>query len=214
MLSITVTIIIITCLVSLAAFYNEKILNDLIFWPPAISNHRQYYRFITCGFIHADFFHLAFNMYSFYFFGDLVEQQFVALFGDKGKLFYALMYITALVICLLPTYTKNINNYNYRSLGASGAVSAVIFAFIFLNPLQKVGLLFLPPDMMVPGFIFGALYLIISTYLDKKGGGNINHSAHIWGAIYGIAFLSIMGYLFSHYHPMTEFINQVQAYFN
>lgn len=186
----------------------------MIFWPPAISDRRQYYRFVTCGLIHADFFHLGFNMYSFYFFGRLVEYQFVGMFGDKGKLFYLLMYITALVVCLLPTYIKNRHNYNYKSLGASGAVSAVIFAFIFLNPLQKVGLLFLPPNFMIPGFIFGAVYIGISSYLDRKGGSNINHSAHIWGAIYGILFLSVAGHLFSSYHPLEEFIYQVRGYFN
>src|SRR5947207_13377752 len=103
MLSMTLIIIIITCLISIIAFSNHKVLDDLIFWPPAISNRRQYYRFFTCGLIHTDFVHLAFNMYSFYIFGEYVEAKFMLLFGQYGRLFYLLMYITALPICLLPT---------------------------------------------------------------------------------------------------------------
>jgi len=209
MLSMTLIIIIITCLVSVVAFSNQKILDDLIFWPPAISNRRQYYRFFTCGFIHADFVHLAFNMYSLYIFGVYVESKFILLFGDYGRLYYLLMYISALPICLLPTYAKNRENYYYKSLGASGAVSAVVFAFIFLEPLRDLGLVFLPPDFMIPGFIFGLIYLGISTYLDRKGGGSINHSAHIWGALYGIAFLIVFGNIFGRYKPLESFIREI-----
>jgi membrane associated rhomboid family serine protease len=214
MLSMTLIIIIITCLVSIVAFSNHKVLDDLIFWPPAISNRKQYYRFFTCGLIHADFIHLAFNMYSLYIFGEYVELKFLDLFGPHGRLFYLIMYITALPICLLPTYAKNRDNYNYKSLGASGAVSAVVFAFIFLEPLRKLGLMFLPGDFMLPGFIFGLLYLGISTFLDKKGGGSINHSAHIWGALYGISFLIVFGNVFGEYKPLQQFIDQVRYYFS
>jgi len=212
MLSMTLIIIIITCLVSFIAFSNHKVLDDLIFWPPAISNRRQYYRFFTCGLIHADFVHLAFNMYSLYIFGEYVEVKFLELFGQYGKLFYLLMYITALPICLLPTYAKNRENYHYKSLGASGAVSAVVFAFIFLEPLRQLGLVFLPSDFMIPGFIFGLVYLGISTYLDRKGGGSINHSAHVWGALYGISFLIVIGNVFGRYKPLQEFVQQVRYY--
>ena len=212
MLSMTLIIIIITCLVSIVAFSNQKLLDDLIFWPPAISNRQQYYRFFTCGLIHADFVHLAFNMYSLYIFGEYVESLFIVLFGDYGRLFYLVMYISALPICLLPTYMKNRDNYHYKSLGASGAVSAVVFAFIFLEPLRELGLIFLPRGAEIPGFIFGLLYLGISTYLDRKGGGSINHSAHIWGALYGIAFLILFGNSFGRYNPLQEFISDIGHY--
>ncbi len=211
-MSITVIIIIITCLVSFTAFSNEKVFEDLIFNPPAITYNKQYYRFFTCGLIHANYMHLGFNMYSFYLFGEIVEHEFVYAFGSNGKLFYLLMYITALFFCLLPTYAKNRTNYNYRSLGASGAVSAVVFAFIFFDPTQKLGLIFLPSILSIPGFVFGFLYLFISSLLDRRGGGNINHSAHIWGAIYGIAYLIIMGYAFSDNNLLTEFIDKVRTY--
>ena len=114
---------------------------------------------------------------------------------------------------MLHTYAENKTNYHYRSLGASGAVSAVIFAFIFLNPLQGIGLIFLPRELMIPGFIFGFLYLVLSSYLDKKGGGNINHSAHIWGAIYGIIFLIGAGFLFSEENLLSGFLEAVKSYF-
>lgn len=209
-LSITLIIIIITCLISLTAFNNEKIFDDLIFYPPAISVQKQYYRFFTCGFIHANYGHLFFNMYALYMFGGYVESEFMDVFGAPGKWLYLLMYLSSLFFCLLPTYSKNKTNYNYRSLGASGAVSAVVFAFIFLEPMQRIGIIFIP--VMIPGFIFGFLYLIISSVMDKRGGGSINHSAHIWGALYGIAFLIVTGSFLARYHLLESFLRQVGSY--
>src|SRR5450432_2664037 len=209
-LSLTLIIIIITCLISFTAFNNDKVFEDLIFYPPAIANQNQFYRFFTCGFIHANFMHLAFNMYSLWIFGQAVESQFFGAFGEKGRWLYLLMYISSLFFCLLPTYSKNRNNYNYRSLGASGAVSAVVFAFIFLEPMHKLGIIFIP--FMIPGFIFGILYLVISSVMDKKGAGSINHSAHIWGALYGVSFLVITGSFLARYNLFESFIRQVRSY--
>jgi membrane associated rhomboid family serine protease len=213
-LSITLIIIIITCIISITAFSNDKVFDDLIFYPPAIANQNQFYRFFTCGFIHADYAHLFFNMYSLYLFGGLVETQFNFVFGSYGKWLYLLMYLTSLFFCLLPTYNKNKNNYQYRSLGASGAVSAVVFAFIFLDPLQKLGLIGLSERFMIPGVVFGILYLVISSYLDKKGKGNINHSAHIWGALYGIVFLIVTGSFLANHNLFLSFLRQVQTLFS
>jgi membrane associated rhomboid family serine protease len=210
MFTITVIILAITCIVSFTAFSNEKIMEDLIFYPPAVTNRNQWYRFITCGFIHADIMHLAFNMYSFYLFGRMVEEAFTQIFGDKGKLLYILLYLIALVVCLLPTYLNNKENYHYRSLGASGAVSAVIFAGIFIFPTMKMGLFLIP--IMVPGFVFGPIFLILSAYLAKRGHGNINHSAHIWGGIFGIVFLIVCSQFLSNYRPVEMFISQVTDY--
>ena len=212
-MSITLAIIILTCLISFSAFNKEKLIDDLIFYPPAITYRKQYYRFFTCGLIHADFIHLAFNMYGLYIFGTAVENMFLQIFNEKGKLLYLLMYVTALFFCLLPTYTKHKEDGNYQSLGASGAVSAVIFAFIFLDPLRKMGIIFLPEQWMIPGFIFGLIYIVLSSYFDKRGQGNINHSAHIWGGIYGMAFLILTGYLFSDFKVLQEFISKIQSWF-
>ncbi len=213
-MSVTLIILITTCIISIIGFKNQRLVDDLIFYPPAVTERKQYYRFITCGFIHANVPHLAFNMYSFWIFGEYVEILFMTVFGPIGRWYYLLMYISALIVCLLPTYFKNKTNYHYRSLGASGAVSAVIFAFIFLNPLQGIGLIFLPRELMIPGFIFGFLYLVLSSYLDKKGGGNINHSAHIWGAVYGIVFLVITAYFFSGTNLPDNFMQSVKSYFS
>jgi membrane associated rhomboid family serine protease len=209
-LTITLVIIIITCLVSIGGFSNHKVIDDLIFYPPAVSHQRQWWRFFTCGLIHADIGHLVLNMYALYIFGISVEKAFVGIFGQYGSFIYLLMYVSALVVCLLPTYRKNKDNYHYRSLGASGAVSAVIFCFILLDPLQKLGLIFFP--VMIPGFIFGALYLIVSSILDRRSADNINHSAHIWGAIYGIVFLVVAAQIFSTYPVLQRFIEQVQGW--
>ncbi|WP_315814896.1 rhomboid family intramembrane serine protease [Paraflavitalea speifideaquila] len=162
--------------------------------------------------IHADWMHLIFNMYALYMFGVGVEGFFSNyLFQDKGKLFYMLMYISALGVCLLPTYGKHKDDSYYRSLGASGAVSAVIFAYILVNPMANLGLIFIP-GIRIPGFIFGFIYLGISSYLDKRGGGNINHSAHIWGALYGMIFVIVMAAIFSDYPVLSQFVSQVKEY--
>lgn len=207
-MSITVIIIIITALVSFTAFSNQKVVDDLIFYPPAVSQHNQWYRFFSCGLIHADMAHLAFNMYAFYLFGSRVEEAFTAIFGEKGKIFYLLMYISALGVCLLPTYAKNKNNYHYRSLGASGAVSAVVFAYILFNPLQGLGLLFIP--IYIAGFLFGLIYLLISNWMEKRGGDGINHSAHMWGSIYGVVFIVVMAKFFSDVPVLGIFIEQIK----
>ncbi len=208
-MTITLILIIITVLVSLLAFSNQKVMNELIFYPPAITEQKQYYRFITCGFIHADVGHLFFNMYAFYLFGNVTEEIFSAIFGNSGKLLYLIMYLLALVVCIIPSYLKNKMNTNYRSLGASGAVSAVVFAYIIFNPLQGIGLIFIPVYMM--GFLFGIIYLVISYWLGQKGGGRINHSAHIWGALFGIVFLIVTSKYFSDYPVLDHFITAVRT---
>lgn len=209
-MSITLIITAITAIVSFIGFSNQKIIDDLIFDPPAVTNRNQWYRFFSCALIHSDMGHLIFNMFSFYSFGGFVETSFVDIFGSLGKVLYLALYVIAQFVCLLPTYIKNKDNYYYRSLGASGAVSAVVFAGIFLSPLQKLNILFIP--IGIPGFIFGFLYLAITAYLDKKGGGTLNHSAHLFGALAGIALLIIFGYAFSPYDLLQNFISQIRSF--
>ncbi len=206
-LSITLIIVIITALVSFGGFSNKRLIDDLIFYPPAITRQKQWYRFFTCGLIHADAGHLIFNMLALYLFGEIVEKDFTILFGDKGKLLYILLYVLALFVSLLPTFSKHKNDYYYRSLGASGAVSAVIFSSILFNPLVGIGLFFIP--VFIAGFIFGILYLLISQWLEKRGGGNVNHSAHIYGALFGIVFTIVVCQAFSEYPLLQNFIDQI-----
>ena len=181
---ITYALIGITCVVSWIAFNNRKLADRLILWPPAIDKHRQYDRLLTYGFIHADFMHLLFNMITLFFFGPLIEQ----LMGRIGVWVFPVFYLSALVVSILPTYLKNQKNPNYLSLGASGAVSAVLFAFILLQPWQLIFVFFIP----LPAIVFAVLYLGYSIWMDKRGGDRINHSAHLSGAAYGVLFMVVM----------------------
>jgi len=217
-ISITLIIIIITTIVSISAFNNQRIMDDLIFYPPAV-NRGQWYRFFSCGLIHADWGHLIFNMFALYIFGEGristphgpvftgVEYQFVEVFGNKGKLIYLIMYVVALAVCLIPTYSRNKDNYHYRSLGASGAVSAVIFASILFRPLVGMGLFFIP--IYIAGFLFGIIYLLVSQWLEKRGQDNINHSAHIFGALFGIGF-TIIACKITDYPVVATFVDQLK----
>lgn len=208
-MSVTVIIIIITVIVSFSAFRSQKIMDELIFYPTAITQKNQYFRFITYGFIHADLSHLFFNMYALYLFGGVCENSFINIFGNNGKIFYLLMYFLSLIACVIPDFNKHKMNAGYRSLGASGAVSAVVFAYILFQPLQGIGLLFI--QVFIPGFLFGIIFLIVSYFLGKKGSSRINHSAHIWGAIFGVIFLIVFSQLFSTYPLLDNFMEAVKG---
>ncbi len=210
MISITLVIVILTAIISFTAMNNQKVINDLIFYPPAITNQNQWYRFISCALIHADIAHLAFNMWGLYIFGESLEEAFKLIFPNTGAFLYVGLYLFAQFFCLIPTYLKNKDNYHYRSLGASGAVSGVVFATIILYPTAKLGLLFIP--IGIPGFIFGLIYLGISYYMAKKGRDNINHEAHFFGALAGVAFLVITSYAFSSFDPFQNFVGQISQY--
>lgn len=207
---ITLIITIITVAISILAMYNEPLMDKLIFNPYSVQRKNEWYRFISSGFIHADFMHLAFNMFSFYMFSDYVEQFFSMIFGAQGLALYILLYISSLAVCLIPTFLKHKHQYNYNSLGASGAVSAIVFVGIFLQPTIQIGFFIIPP--IIPGFIFGPIYLAITAYLSKKGQSGINHSAHLWGSIYGIVFLIITAKFLGNYDAVSLFIDQIRAY--
>jgi membrane associated rhomboid family serine protease len=184
-LSMTLVIIIITTIVSVSAFSNEKLRNDLLFWPPAVNKQYQYYRFITSGLVHANWAHLLFNMLTLYSFGEVMELFFMLKINKMG---FLLFYIGGLIASEIPTYIKHIHDYNYRSLGASGGVTAVLFSFILLAPWQTLYVFFLP----LPAIVFAVLYLSYTAYMSNKGGDHINHSAHLWGAIYGVGVTIIL----------------------
>ena len=178
---ITLLLIAATVLVSWLAFNNPRLADRLILWPPAIQRQHQYDRLVTHGFIHADFQHLLFNMITLYFFGRLIERFFAAYIGEVG---FLLFYLSALVVAILPTYIGHRNDARYRSLGASGAVSAVLFAYILIAPWQQIIVLVIP----MPAIVYAVLYTAYSIYMDRRGQGNVNHSAHLWGAAYGVLF--------------------------
>jgi len=181
----TLVILVVTCAISFIAFNNQKLLADLILWPPAIKRGGQYWRLLTHGFIHADGMHLLFNMITLYFFGGLIEHFMAGYIGTFG---FVAFYLSAIVVAILPTYMRNVDNPAYRSLGASGGVSAVLFAFVLLQPWQIIYVFFIP----CPAILFAVIYIAYSIYMDRRGTDNINHSAHLWGAAYGVLFILMM----------------------
>ncbi|AAM36321.1 conserved hypothetical protein [Xanthomonas citri pv. citri str. 306] len=183
---ITLILIAITGIVSWMAFNNRKLSDRLILWPPAVDKHKQYDRLVTYGFIHADLGHLIFNMITLFFFGRVIENVMAQLTGSV--LTYPLFYLAALVVSILPSYLKNQKNPNYLSLGASGAVSAVLFAFILLQPWTIILVLFIP----APAILYAVFYVGYSLWMDRRGGDRINHSAHLAGAAFGVMFMLIM----------------------
>ena len=183
---ITLGLIAVTALVSWLAFKDRRLVDRLILWPPAVSRRHEYWRLVSYGFLHADFPHLLFNMITLFFFGRLIEQVMRELTGSA--LTYPLFYLAALVVSILPSYLKNQKNPNYLSLGASGAVSAVLFAFVLLAPWSTIGVMFIP----MPAIVFAVLYVGYSIWMDRRGGDRINHSAHLAGAAYGVLFMVIM----------------------
>ena len=182
---VTLAIVAVTVLVSWQAFGNRRLLERLLLWPPAVERQRQYDRLVTHGFVHADWQHLLFNMITLYFFGRGVEQMFAPYIGTVG---FVLFYLSAIVVAILPTWLRHRHDPQYRSLGASGAVSAVLFAFILTQPWALIFVFFIP----VPAIVYAVLYVGYSVWMDRRGGDNVNHSAHLWGAGYGVLFTVMM----------------------
>ncbi len=176
----TTVIIIITVIISIVAWQDKKVMARLIFDPLSITRFKQYDRFLTHGFVHADGMHLLFNMFTLYFFGRAIEWLYIYKFGSLG---FVGFYVLAIIVAIIPTYLKTKNNAHYLSLGASGAVSAVLFAFILLDPWNTLYLFAVLP---IPAIVFAVAYVVYSVYADKQGRGNINHSAHLYGALFGV----------------------------
>lgn len=179
-MSVTLILIAITSAVSLVALNNRRMLDALILWPPAVERNHEYFRLASYGLVHADFTHLLFNMVTLFFFGQAMERFYSVRVGGWG---FAFFYLLGLVVSILPTYLKNRGNPAYRSLGASGAVSGVLFAFILLQPWTLIYVYVVP----VPAIVYAVLYVAYSIYMDRRGQDNTNHSAHLWGAAYGVA---------------------------
>ena len=177
-------LVLITAAVSLVALSNQKVMSRLILWPPALQRG-QYDRFITHGFVHADGTHLIFNMITLFFFGSVIESFYRQYFFDLG---FVLFYLGGLIVAIIPSYLKHKDDPQWASLGASGAVSAVLFAYILFEPWKLIFVFFIP----VPAIIFAVLYVGYSIWSGKRGNSNINHSAHLWGAAYGVVMTIII----------------------
>ena len=176
-------------MVSIIAFQRKEVMGKLIFNPYRVKHHDEWHRFITSGLIHANWPHLLINMFVFYQFGNAVEEYYNSLFPDKGWYYYLILYTGGIVVSILPTYSKHKDNPDYNALGASGAVSAIVFASILFQPVQSLCLYGI---LCLPGIVMGVAYLVYSYYMDKKSKDNINHGAHFWGAIFGVAFTLLL----------------------
>lgn len=189
-LSLTTIIIGITAITSIIAFNRYEMLDRWMFMPYRIKNRGQWDRFILSGFIHKDYIHLLFNMFTFYFFGGVVEMFLSYTFGViTGGVLFVAFYLLGIIISDIPTYNKFKKDSHYRALGASGGTAATVFASIVIMPLSDICLFGI---ICLPGFILGVLFLIYSYVKGQKGEDNINHDAHLYGAIFGIIFILIL----------------------
>lgn len=201
---VTLVIIALTVGFSVYAMNKPDIKYKYIFHPYSIFHFKQHYRFLSHAFLHGDYLHLAFNMYALWIFGPVVEEQiYPVLCGSIdepnkkiGLALYIVLYTGAIYASSISEYFKNKNNPQYSSLGASGAVNALLFSYILCAPTSSLGFFFIP----MPAWIFGIAYLAISYYLSRRKNAhqaidNIGHEAHFWGAIFGILFTLILGLL-------------------
>ncbi len=207
-MTITQVILIVTCIVSLPLLNNEAGKEKVLFWPYQINHRNEYFRFFSGALVHADLMHLAFNMMTLYSFGSAIETfLYPVYFTDKARWLYLALYVLGAVFACIPDYIKYREVYAYRALGASGAVSAVIFAAILLEPAMPLRFFFIPID--IPGWLFGILFLALSAYLAKRGNDNIGHSAHFWGGVFGLVFTYIAVKAFTDVNVLERFVQAI-----
>ncbi len=190
-MSLVLIILIITGIISWQAFQNSQMSERLLLIPYTVKRNNEFYRLFSHLFIHADIAHLAFNMLSLYSLGSMFEEQLNFSFGIlSGSIHFLLLYFLGGLASACVIYFRNQDNPSYRSLGASGAVSAVIFASIIWNPNMSLMIMFIP--IPIPAYLFGPLYLLIEFFALRKGGTGIAHDAHIGGALFGIIYVLIL----------------------
>lgn len=202
-MSITLVLIVLTVLTSVSAFNNRTLFERMKHHPYTEHKHKEYYRFLTSGFVHGSWMHLGINMFVLWEFGRTVENLYVHYLGNiVGHIAYLVMYLAAIVIADMPSFRKHANNPHYSSIGASGGVSGILFAFILFYPWTMLGLYFIIP---VPAIIFGVLYLLYSTWASKNQNDMIAHDAHLYGALAGMAITIAM-------YPkvLSIFVNQLK----
>lgn len=178
----------ITIATSIYAFNNPSVFGKTMLHPYSVARGKNFSTLITSGFVHKDYTHLIFNMLTFFFFGFSLE-KWMSTFSSWGHIQFAALYIMGLVLSDLPTVQKNKDNYGYHSLGASGAICAVLFSAILFQPKMMLGLFFIIP---IPAWLFGILFLVYCSWAAKQSPNGINHDAHYYGALVGLAVTIIM----------------------
>lgn len=178
-------IIAVTVLISYLAFRNHDLSEKLQFNAAKIFHEKEYYRLVSHAFIHANWSHLGVNMLVLFFFGRNIEAYFNFYFGNKGTAYYLLLYFGGILASNIWSLIKHKNNYLYNAVGASGAVSAVLFATIFFDPWEPLYLFAVLP---IPGILFAAGYLFYSYVMSKRQSDNVAHDAHFLGAVFGFVF--------------------------
>lgn len=192
----------ITVVTSIYAFSNPSLLGKFMLNPYSLNlNKEKWYTVLTSGIVHANWMHLIFNMLTFYFFAFNLEMIFVQLSGGVGHLYFALLYVLSLVLSDISTIRKHKNNPHYFSLGASGAISAVLFSYILFQPKRELGIYFIIP---MPAYIFAVLYIGYCMWASKNGRDNINHDAHLFGALSGL-ILTLLAYPWVIEHFIAQF---------
>lgn len=201
----TLLIILFTALVSIQAFSHFALFDRLRHYPIRESHQREWYRLLTAGFLHADWPHLAVNMFVLYNFGELIERHVIHLHGPaKGRLLFLVLYLLNIVLANLPTAFRHRDDPAFSSLGASGAVSGMVFIFILLQPWAMLYFFFIVP---VPAILAGIGYLAYSSWAANHGHGRIDHSAHFAGALAGMAMMILLDHeLVSHF--ITRLISE------
>lgn len=205
-MSITLIIIVLTVIVSAIAFKNRELFLKLEFTPYLVYTNNEHYRFLSHALLHSDWFHLLINMLVFWFFGEATERYFAYYLGSKGVFYFILLYIGGVVFATLPTYKKHKENYGYHSVGASGAVSALVMSSVIFSPMSDICLYGI---ICFPGILWAIIYLVYSYRMSKGSNDNINHDAHFWGAIFGIIFT-----IAAVPSSLLLFVNQLLSIFN
>ncbi len=188
-MSITLFIILLTSLVSILAFNNAELFDKLKFNAYMVWHKKQAGRLFSHALLHSGWLHLIINMYVLWIFGRFAEDAFASLFS-AGTSIYLAMYVLAVLFSVIPALIKHKNNHYYNSVGASGAVSAVVFTSILLAPKMPLFLIFIP--VPIPAYIFGLLYLVYSYVMSQKAADNIAHDAHFAGSVFGFTFPIIL----------------------
>ncbi len=196
---VTLILIVFTVAASLACFSRPGLFEAMKFSAYDVWHRRQWHRMISYGAVHGGWGHLLFNMITLYCFGRIVEQYFGAAFGaTTGPVLYAVLYVTALAVSSVWDLIKFRDDPAYSAVGASGAVSAILFAAILFEPRMGIYIYLIP--IPVPAYIFAPVYLIYCIIMARKNMDNIGHSAHFWGAVYGLVFpLLLRPDIFTHF---------------